>query len=38
VHRVDAIRVLDAYVSGSLTESEVEGWDEALDCREDVGY
>ena len=38
VHLVDAIRVRGAYVSGSLTESEVEEWAETLDCREDVGY
>ena len=31
------VNLLDKYLKGELTESQVEEWANALECREDVG-
>lgn len=34
----DLIRILDAYLDGELSNSEVEEWAEAVEGRDDIGY
>lgn len=34
----DVSQVLSKFVRGSLGESDVEAWANALECREDIGY
>jgi hypothetical protein len=36
--KADVVRILDRFLSGSITGEQVTDWADLVECREDIGY